>query len=403
MLILSLRARILTSLIALLLLIPVAGIRLQNTALLEFFHSRTLAPWPKSAEFAPDPVQYFRNAKAWLADRAYPIMQASMLQKKFLYFVLATPPQRRVTIAQDGYVFLNGDSDADVYGIFENSCVRSHSEASVARLRDALPTLARFAHERGIALDVVIVPTALTLYAQKLPYSVPDRYRKACLDIANGHSPLLGVAAPQGVTFVYPFQPMRAASGDEAFFPKANWHAVGMSLKVVRDAYLAAIGAPTDVGDRLERGVVPSEIMITYGIVQQTPAYFLRNPHVVPDEARKQAFSNAIGPLFPVPVVEAKFYANDSPVVPESVVMVSDSYGVETSAVFAGAFRDLSQVTSNHLPADRLAELVDRAMRTQRVDRLILLVQEGNVDRIAAYAKGLPPGGSPVAPAPGAP
>lgn len=402
MLIISLRARILTALIALVLLIPVVGIPAQNERLLEIFHNRSLAAWPQGVEFVASPPQFFKKAKAWLGDRAYPIAQASILQKKVLYFLLSTPPQRRITLGRDGFVFLNGSGDNDIYGIFESGCVRAHNEAAAEHLQDALTKLAGFAHERGIAVDVVVVPTLATLYAEKLPSSVPERYRKACLDVANERSPLRGITSPPGVNFVYPFRPMKDASRDEAFFPKANWHPVGMSLKVVRDAYLARLGAQTSVDDRLEPGVAPSEIMSSYGIVHITPVYFLRNAHVSSDPARNQAFKNAIGSLFPVPVVETTFYVNARPVESESVVMVSDSYGNFASEAFAGAFRDVAQVTANLLPDDGLAELVGRATRTQRVDRIILLFQEGNIDRIVAYANGLPPG-APAGAAPRSP
>ena len=69
--------------------------------------------------------------------------------------------------------------------------------------------------------------------------------------------------------------------------------------------------------------------------------------------------------------------------------MLSDSYGDRASEVFAGAFTSVFQVRLNTLPLSNLRELIDRVQRQQHTDRLILLVQEGNVGLIADLAKAL--------------
>lgn len=389
MLLMSFRARVLLCLVALLLLIPVAGISLQNEAHLVLFHNRALSPLPASPQFLRDPADYFRQGKAWLADRAYPIVQASMLRKRILFYALRTPPQRNVLLGSDGFIFINGGGESSVNVFLASNCVNAHAEAVVAQLREGLPAIVAFAHSRGLAVDVVIVPTSLTLYAPHLPTSVPPRFREACLERYLGHSPLAHVTAPPGMHFVFPFQPMKAASADEAFFPKGNWHAVGMSLKVVRDTYLATLGVGAPADEYLERGEAPSEILYMHGIHHDLPVYFVRNPHVEFDDAHDAAFNAAIRERFDGGQAKTRAFRNANPVIDESVLMLSDSYGESSSEVFAGAFRQIFQVTSNNLPPQNLVDVIDRTRRTVKIDRLILLVQEGGVGGLISGSNAL--------------
>ena len=59
MLRMSLPARLLLSLIAILLLVPVAGIRLQDETRLTYLHNRHLNPPPEPARLARDPVSVY--------------------------------------------------------------------------------------------------------------------------------------------------------------------------------------------------------------------------------------------------------------------------------------------------------------------------------------------------------
>lgn len=386
MLLISFRARLLTCLVAALLLIPVAGLRLQDEARLVRFHNRTLHAAPPAAQFLRDPVAFFREGKRWLADRAYPIVQASMLQKKIRFHLLHTPPQRRITLGRDGFVFVNGQGEDSVNGLLRNTCIDAHSDALAARLSESLPAIARFARGRGLQVDIVVMPTSMTLYADRLPDSVPARYRDACLLRFHGQSPLSRITPPPGVSFLFAFQPMKAASGDEAFFPKGNWHASGMSLKVVRDAYLSARRVGRSVDDRLEHGVAPSEILGAYGIVWNVPMYAVRNPNVQADTRRNALFHATIRDRFASGRPTTHAYVNAAPVLDESVLMLSDSYGELASAVFAGAFRDVVQVTVTDLDQPQVAEVVDRTAAAFGIDRLILLVQEGGVHSLVEWS-----------------
>jgi hypothetical protein len=388
MMVASTRARIAIIVCCLFLFVPILGIPLQNEAVLEQLHNHTLSKWPKPHSLFGSPVQYFSQARSWLADRAYPIIAASQLSNKVLYFVFQTSPQHRVTLGKDGFLFLNGSSEADVNAMFDTLCIKAHSGAVGEHLQNALASLAKFARERGIAVDVVIVPTTATLYGDYLPASVPPTYLSACRQRASGDSPLLRIPRQTGMNFLYPFSQMQAARNDEAFYPKGHWHASGMSLKVVRDAYLALLGVQDQVDDRLIRGTAPAEILECYGILADRPIYFLRNEHVRRDQDRLAVLVKEVSDLSPYPSFAANYYVNSSPVIPESALMVSDSFGDRASEVFAGAFKSIFQVASS-LPNENLRELIERLSRLEGTSRLILLVQEGGVEQIVTWADAL--------------
>src|SRR6478752_10141729 len=152
MMVASTRARITIAVCCLFLLVPIFGIPLQDQPTLEQLHYHTLSKWPDSRSLYVSPVQYFGQARSWLADRAYPIIAISMLSNKVLYYVFRTSPQPRITLGKDGFLFVNGHSDDTVNESFDNLCIKAHSAAASQHLRDSLPRLAKFAGERGIAV-----------------------------------------------------------------------------------------------------------------------------------------------------------------------------------------------------------------------------------------------------------
>ena len=159
-------------------------------------------------------------------------------------------PQKRVTIGKKGFIFLNGASDDALNGILELTCIRAHTEEAASALKRALMPLAKYAEPRGIAVDVVLVPTPATLYGDFLPSSVPKKYRTACRERTAGYTPLLKLEQRSPVNFLFPFLEMKELRLDEGFFPKGNWHPTGLSLKIIRDAYLRGLGVNVEVKDK---------------------------------------------------------------------------------------------------------------------------------------------------------
>lgn len=377
-------AAVMTSLLALCLLVPVVGMHHQDDAALEKFHNRVLTKWPASEQALTDPSAYFHVAKGWLSDRVFPIQRLTALQAHLALSLFDQPPEPRITLGKDGHVFVNGASNTSLYGMIESTCLQAHTQASVDQLEIALVRWAQLAHARALGLDVVVVPTPASLYADKLPSSVPVRLREACEQRTAGQSPLLRVRAPYGSHFVYPLMEMLAARNQSGFFPKANWHPDGLSLKLLRDTYLARRDVGPCRDETVSLGVSQSELLGTYGIERDQPMYRLHNPHVVANEQLNAALRAAVPDLFIGDRYVTRAFQNSRPGVDESVLMLADSYGDLASIAFAGAFRQLLFVNTNMLRGPAAPALLERLQRVTRIDRVLLLVQEGNTPRIAA-------------------
>lgn len=382
----SRRARLILLLVSIVLFIPVLGIAVQQKSALETFHQRTLPDWPPRSGFLPDPAKYFADAKTWLALRVYPIADVSLLQKKFLLSVLNTAPQRRVTLAARGFIFLNGTDDGHLNNILDMVCIRAHSPEVSGAFAAALPRVAAYAQGMGLPIDVEVFPSPETLYGDLMPASVPRLYRDACGARAAGHSPLMRIIAPPNLQYVFPFSQMHAARDDEAFFPKGNWHAEGMSLVVGRDAYLKQLHVAAPVPETLERGFGPAELLMTYGIRRDLPIYHVIAPSRTDDGEANARMRAAITDLFLNPRFVSNAYRNTKPVVPETLLILSDSYGNNASAIFANAFKSVFQVMANDMKPNTVVEMIERIRQIAPIDRILILVQEGNTDRIVDYA-----------------
>jgi hypothetical protein len=182
---------------------------------------------------------------------------------------------------------------------------------------------------------------------------------------------------------VYPLREMLALRADEAFFPRGNWHPTGLSLKVVRDTYLARSGAQPPRAESLERGEAPGELLLEYGIEQHEPVYFMRNPQCSEEAPEEAELHHSLAAMFKGNRLGVRVFTNSDPVLDEAVLMLTDSFGDLASEAFASAFRKLIQINTNYLSGDRVTELIDRVQQRDAIGRLLILVEEGNVSRVA--------------------
>lgn len=381
----ALRALVLICLLAQLLAVPVLGIALQDEAELAEFHNHALTPWPSLPVLRADPAAYFRRTRVWLSEHIFPVQLATRVQKTLLLRWLHEPPEPRISLGADGHIFLNGGSNQHLYGLFAAGCVHAHSPSVARALEAALRYWAGVAQGRGFTSDFVVVPTAATLYADKLPEATPRHLRDACLQRMRGHSALLSVQPPAGNHFIYPLGEMLAAKQDEAFYPKGNWHPVGLSLQVARDAYLTELGVHARVRESLHLGRGPAEILMTYGIDWERPRYFLDSPFTSIAAERDSAVRSAIAPLFRGDRFITHVYTNTHPALDEGVLMLSDSFGDLSAQAFAGAFRTLVQVNLNDLQSGIPSQVIERVRKIERIDRVIFLIQEGNAPQLAGW------------------
>jgi hypothetical protein len=378
---------VLSCVLAQLLAAPALGIVLQDEAELAAFHNHALAAWPALERLRTEPVSYFQGARTWLSERIFPIQLVTRVQKSVLVHWLHEAPEPRIALGEDGHIFLNGASNDTLFGLYGAACVHAQSASTARSLEQALRYWATLAQLRGYTSDFVVIPTAATLYADMLPESTPAHLRRACLDTMAGRTALMSVHAPKHTSshFLYPLGEMLAAKRDEAFYPKGNWHPVGLSLKVVRDTYLAQLGLQPDVRENMRHGLGPAEILVGYGIDWARPRYFLENPAVSVVAERDSLVRRAIAPLFRGDRFVTHFYENSRPVLDQTALLLTDSFGDLAAEVFAGAFRKLVQVNLNDLQAGSQSQVIDLVQRVERVDRVIFLIQEGNAHGLSRW------------------
>jgi hypothetical protein len=374
--------------LALLLAMPVLGIALQDMNQLAEFHNHALSPWPDVRLLLADPAAYVRASRTSLIERIYPVQEATRTQKTVLLRWFNEPPEPRISLGEDGHIFLNGGSNENLFGLFASACELAHSESVASSLQSALRYWSEPTRLSGIPTDFVVIPTAATVYADKLPPSTPANLRQACLERMNGRSALLFSAHPSArnsPVFMYPLLEMLAAKGDPAFYPKGNWHPAGLSLQIARNTYLERLGEKGVPAEnlRLDRG--PAEILLTYGIVWERPLYVLSNPLLALDTHFNSLVRSALAPLFRGDRFITQAFHNARPVLDQRVLMLTDSFGDASAEVFAGAFRKLIQVNLNDLHAGRPSDVIARVRQAIPLDRVIFLIQEGNAQQLAGW------------------
>jgi hypothetical protein len=380
-------ARLQIAIVAGLLSIPAVIIPTQNTEQLAQFHKRYLAEWPYADSFGPDPVRYFRQAGKWFADRIGFIHPAAQIQKAILMYALRTPPEHRITLGRDGFIFLNGPSEQYINRIFEDQCIHSHSDAAVANVAMNLPALVRLGRKFGVPLHSIAVPMMSTLYADHIPHSVPDKIRNACLAVFNDNSALEKVAAQRNLNFLYPFAEMKALRNEKGFFPQANFHPDGLSVKTVRDAYLKTAGLSPVTGETIELGAAPSELLETYGLEINYPTWIIKNANVGRDNQASAAISEKLSPLFKIPPVVTVF-TNRGPA-SKIGLLLSDSVGIRAAPTFAGGFRRLIWVYLREMKQpENLEQIVEGVASSEHLDNIIVMLNEGSLLSFGALVRG---------------
>lgn len=378
---------VLTCVLAQFLAAPTLGIMLQDESQLAEFHRHALSPWPSSQLLFVDPVSFVHAAEKAYSERLFPVQLATHAQKTALLHWFNEAPEPRVSLGEDGHIFLNGASNEALYGLFVTGCLSAHSDSAARSLEAALQYWSNLAKSTGWTPDFVVIPTAASLYADKLPNSTPSSLRAACLERMAGRSALLSVRPPEHspAIFVYPLREMLGAKHDPGFYPKGNWHPVGKSLQVVRDAYLAKLGLRQSVRETLHPEVGPAEILLTYGIDWPRPLYVAENPSVYIDAERDALVRRAITPLFRGARFVTHAYRNEQPALEQTALLVTDSFGDQAAAVFAAAFRSLIQVNINDLLTARPSQVIDSVRGVVPFDRVVFLIQEGNAPALAHW------------------
>lgn len=381
-------ARIGLIIFALLLLGPVVSIPFQDEVALSQFHNRTLSVWPTPQTFLNRPELYVRQASNWIADRAGPVVFATKLQKRILYYVFATPPEPRVSLGRGDHIFWNGINNAGVNALFANNCILSHSAETVGQFEKALVALKAYGVAKRVRIYAVVVPMAPTLFADDLPAKVPESLRNDCLRVLTGDTPLRKLAHRLDLDFVYPFDEMKAKRDDPGFFPSANYHPGPASLSMVRSAFIKHFDLRAPIDEKVTSVMVPSEILGSYGIGKLFPDYVINSLNIRSEDAANASLNSELKDLFVGPP-STNLFSNDAASAEGSTLMLSDSVGFTAGRVFAPGFKRLTWVYTNGMRQERIDLVIDRVAKAEKFDSIIMLINEAAIGRITTWAETL--------------
>lgn len=390
MLRISLPARFLLIAIAALLCVPMLLLPFRNETALQAFHNRTLAVWPAPNVFVGDPPAYFKQARNWIADRAGFITEAAVLQNRILFYVLGTPPAPRITIGLKNHVFVNGVSNNAVDGVFRGTCVGGHSRETAEVIERFAQALKAFAGRRNWTSYIVIAPMTPTVYSDTLPKSVPRALREACTEVANGTSHLIQLTQRADLNIVYPYREMRAGRDIVGFFPIAHFHPVGLSVKVIRDAFLSRAGLRPTIQETIKLSRAPSEILSPYGVNETYPIHDVYDANITNDAQANTALVKSLSNMFigTEGPRYTKILVNPRGDAVGKALLISDSLGHAAASSFAAGFKRLTWIyIFGMLEQTRVAELIERAARLEEFDTIIMLVNEGGVGLFDAWMR----------------
>lgn len=371
--------------LAVLLALPTVLMGLQGRDELEYFHNRVLAPWPAARTFGRDPATWFARVNRWLADRAYPIVAAVHLRNDLAYRVLGASPAPNVTVAPGGLVFLNGTDPDHENDLVRSACLVAAEPGTGAAVESALERIATFGRRRGLAVDVLMVPTVPLLYGDRLPRSYPSALRAACAAGPAGRAPLSRIRAPEGVRFLYPFGEMSALRDDPAMFPLGDFHPDGLSVKTASDGYLRAIGAAVPADLALALTSAPSEVLADYGVIASFPVYAVSGSGTAYDPEAAASLRAALRAFYDGPV-DTNVYRDPAAPNPETLLIVSDSYGQNQAVSLSAAFRTVVQTPT---PSRDLVATMDAIRGIVPFDRLLLVFNDSNVLKLVDIGRAL--------------
>ncbi|MGI3903581.1 MAG: hypothetical protein ACRYGP_27975 [Janthinobacterium lividum] len=320
-----------------------------------------------------------------MSDRIYPIIALNRIKNYFSYYVLAQPPSANITIGSDGLLFLNGTDAEHENNLVDNSCVQAAQPGSLQRFEAALARIAEFGGSRGYPIDVLMVPTIPVLYGDRLPRSLPSSYREACAAIFARQGAVSAIQAPAGMRFIYPFAELAALRDDPAMYPNGAYHAVGLGVRRATETYLQAIGHATSKTS-LTLTKDWSEALESRDMQVAFPRYTADLTEVSPDDEAIEALTKATLPYRDNPGQTIVMYRNDAAPNPETVLVLSDSFGTNQALDLSSAFRGVIQMQTPHRDT---AGMIDAIRNIVPFDRIILVFNDTNLARLSEFGENL--------------
>jgi len=241
-------ARAVVLALALLLAVPAVGSFFADEFARSAWENRPLAeaPYP----FGPVRNLGFTAAlDQYLNDHFGFALEINRLYRQLLYYAFRDSPSPDLTVGTDGFLFLTGASTGRPYEVLEALCVGGQTAAIVPKAIANWQSTFTYFDRKGYRTVLAIIPPKPVVYPEKLPASVPRRYREACAQYRPETSlpgALERAFEGTGHVVVYPFAEFKAHRYEGNFYPRENFHSNGESANLTARLVLAQMGISVD-------------------------------------------------------------------------------------------------------------------------------------------------------------
>lgn len=371
------RTRLLIVCVALVLLLPAVAGFFTNHKARQNWEKRELASLPEATQLRSSKA-FFKSLEAFIDDHIGFATPLNRIYRQVQFYLFKDSPVASVDVGEDGFVFLNSHDVSRPHTAISRLCIPN--AVQMRRTAAAMQGFASLVRAQGLSVSYAIVPSKVLLYPEKLPMTVPARFRKACLSLDPGQSAagqLRDGATGEGYRVYYPFETLFALRDQPAFYPPENFHAASMINHEFARGLLETLGIDPGPayanGARLE--VIRAD-MDLIGFKRKAQAWIYpysdyeivfrhRQPEWVRDHYAKAR--------------DFGIFTTAKPASTRSALLLSNSFGKYIAPHLAAGFKTLHHINLNALKPTDAREFLRQLLDQVELDDVIYLIHDGGI------------------------
>jgi hypothetical protein len=341
---------------------------------------RPLAEFPGLLQQDGAEQPFFSQLNAFLNDHTGFVLEFNRAYRRWVYYGFGDDPQPTITAGLDGFVFIHTPDSRLPYQAFNNTCIRPADASQITETLAKWKGLLDHYTSQGYRTGLIVAPSKRTLYPEKLPASVPQKYRDACASFAqqpNIPGELLKAGELEGRAIVYPFEDFLQLKDQGNFYPKENFHWHGRSAHVAARQWAVKlhISLPDSYSEHwkeIDQRADTSDLL----------GFDLKVRHVVPDYSsfgvsEERGATSGMGKYFKGRWKPTGRYVTQNPVTQRTALVIGNSFTEFLVPHLAPVYRELTWVMTNIWSPRETAEYVPRIVELIKPDDLIFVTHDG--------------------------
>jgi hypothetical protein len=339
------------------------------------WEKRPLAEFPLLSDHREK--SYFAELENFIDDHIGLALELNQAYRKLKFYVYRDSPLANIVVGDDGFVFLSSHDATSPYAIFESLCVEKTRLPLVRRIRFGVSSIALGVLTMDLRPSFAIFPSKPVLYPDKLPNSLPQKFRQACTGFASRPN-LPGVLAKEWPDYIYyPLAEFQTLKNQLAFYPPENFHANGKSAHEFARGFLATIdievGADFDAGRT--KNMTEADLKVL-GFTRQVEAwsYPYSSYGVVKDNQQPEWVKR----YYPR-ATDFAHYKTQTPASQRVALVLSNSFGVFVAPHLAPGFEEIYHININHLAAENTQALLAAMLDKYAFTDVIFLMHDGSL------------------------